>query len=59
MVLYLPNSNTGDRDLQFSGKLEKAKDDLDAVLIFDGSSFRLELLGSQVNARWVRVDAGA
>ena len=38
-------------DAAFTGKWEPAKGDgLDAVAIFDGTSFRLELLGASVKS---------
>jgi hypothetical protein len=49
--LYLPNNNNGDLDINFSGKQETAKDDLDALLIFDGNCFRLEQLSGQIKTR--------
>ncbi|GAX77896.1 hypothetical protein CEUSTIGMA_g5338.t1 [Chlamydomonas eustigma] len=52
--LYLANNNNEELDINFTGKQETAKDDLDALLIFDGSSFRLEQLSSQIKTRYVR-----
>ena len=51
--LNLANSSTGDLDIAFAGKFEPFKDDMDAVLIFDGSSFMLEQLSGQVKTRCV------
>ncbi len=52
--LYLANNNTGDvnnLDVSFSGKYEAGKDDLDALMIFDGTGFRLEQLSGQIKTR--------
>ena len=40
-------------EASFSGKYEPSRDGLDCVAIFDGTSFRLELLGASIkNLRW-------
>lgn len=49
MALTLPNSNAGQPDQQFRGNFEHSKDEMDCVLLFDGSSFRLEALAGRVN----------
>jgi len=51
--LHLANNINGDLDIAYSGKFEPPKDDLDALLIFDGRSFRLEQLRGQIKTRWV------
>lgn len=50
MALTLPNSNAGQPDQQFRGNFEHSKDDMDCVLLFDGSSFRLEALAGRINS---------
>ena len=35
-------------DAAFAGKYEPSRDGLDCVALFDGASFRLELLGAAV-----------
>ncbi len=42
-------------DVHFTGSTEHAKDELDCVAVFDGTSFRLELLSGQVKLRWAGV----
>jgi hypothetical protein len=54
VAICLPNE-AGDMDVHFTGSTEHAKDELDCVAVFDGTSFRLELLSGQVKLRWAGV----
>ena len=50
-TLMLPNTNTGMADLEFRGSFEPSKDGLDAVALFDGTCWRLELIDAALNLR--------
>ena len=47
----MPNTSNGDLDASFAGKFEPARDDMDALLIFDGTSFRMEQVTGQIKTR--------
>lgn len=47
----LPNTATNQVDLEFQGSFEPSRDGLDAVAIFDGTSWRLELIDATLNLR--------
>ena len=53
MSLHLANTSNGDLDASFAGKFEPARDDMDALLIFDGTSFRMEQVAGQIKTRCV------
>ncbi|KAK9815606.1 hypothetical protein WJX72_006660 [[Myrmecia] bisecta] len=65
VALQLPPSSTSQGPLQFQGRHESSRDGLDAVAVFDGTSWNLELVGTLVkNLRHLRDavtsnDAGA
>lgn len=51
--MVLPNTATNQVDLEFQGPFEPSRDGLDAVAIFDGTSWRLELIDATLNLRSV------
>lgn len=50
-VAYLPETGRGEDHCWYLGKYEQSKDDLDCVAVFDGTCWKLELLGGQIIAR--------
>ena len=55
LTTCLPQVSLHMGDAAFTGKYEPSRDGLDCVAVFDGTSFRLELLGATVkNLRWAR-----
>lgn len=46
--LSLPDAAMEDGDMAFSGRYERSRDGLDCVAIFDGATWRLELLDGLV-----------
>ena len=45
--MNLPDTSFPEADMSFSGRHEHSRDGLDCVAIFDGVSWRLELVQSQ------------
>ncbi|KAK9818777.1 hypothetical protein WJX74_005598 [Apatococcus lobatus] len=58
--MMLPNTATNQVDLEFQGPFEPSRDGLDAVAIFDGTCWRLELIDATLNLRCTqRANPGA
>ena len=44
VVVQLPDSTCEGADVAFSGRYESSRDNLDCVALFDGTSWRVELV---------------